>query len=192
MLHSGKLCLYNFFRFSWSCSAQLSAGMQLWVLVLLKSLVINKLLPLLSTGSVATTKIICLSAMSVNQPQQRSRRISIILTPNLTVSNSECWHTSLHICLVDVCWACLSAPQLFTGTSGSMCRKGAQRKWVLQWRFIFHRFIYLAVELIWIKSTFDVRVFCLFFSVMDTAHSAKPSTAWTFPAPSRTWGDSTT
>lgn len=141
-LHSGNPCLYNFI-FSWSCSAQISAGMQLWVLVLLKSPVINKPLPLLSAGSAATTKKICLSGMSVNQPQQRSRRISIILTPNLTVSNSECRDTSLHICLVDVCWACLSPLQLFTGTSGSMCRKGAQRKWVLQWRFLFHRLIYL-------------------------------------------------
>lgn len=112
-------------------------------LVLLKSPVINKPLPLLSTGSAATTKKICLSGMSANQPQQRSRRISIILTPNLTVSNSECRDTSLHICLVDVCWACLAPLQLFTGTSGSMCRKGAQRKWVLQWRFLFYRFIYL-------------------------------------------------
>lgn len=139
VLHSANPCLYNFI-FSWSCSAQISAGMHLWVLVLLKSPVINKPLPLLSAGSAATTKKICLSGMSANQPQQRSRRISIISTPNLTVSNSD---TSFHICLVDVCWVCLTPLQLFTGTSGSMCRKGAQRKWVLQWRFIFHWFIYL-------------------------------------------------
>lgn len=189
LLHSGNPCLYNFI-FSWSCSAQISAGMQLWVLVLLKSPVINKPLPLLSAGSAATTKKICLSGMSVNQPQQRSRRISIILTPNLTVSNSECRDTSLHICLVDVCWACLPLCSCLQGRvdlCAEMEHKGSE--FSSGDCFFTNLFIYLAVDLIWIKS-FDVRV--LFFSVMDTAHSAKPSIAWTFPAPSRTWGDSTT
>lgn len=95
VLETPACVIFNFhgpvqLRIPWTL--QISAGMQYY----LQRPVINKPLTPLSAGSAATTKKICLLGMFVNRLQQRSRRICIILTPNLIVSHSKS-HIHTHV-----------------------------------------------------------------------------------------------
>lgn len=153
--------------------------------MLLKSPVINKPFSPLSAGSTVTTKKVCLLRMIVNWPQQRSRRISIILTPNLIVSHRECCATS--VTYVSRVLSMFSFPSVVVYRDEWIyVQKGSTKEVSPEAETFFS-----PKDIFWqpnsSKPTAETDpYFVTFSSVMATAHWVKPSTVSTFPVPSRT------